>query len=275
MKTPMLATLILATLSVGAFADPVAMADSRGAYEIVRLSTTFEGRAGVPTVIQTADRVTTSDTPVQVQLINGESILLGENSAVNFPDASTVALDSGDMALALAPASVTAVAVDTLRIVPFNEPVQKIATSTGGLVVKLVKEGEMTVQALNQTLTVMNNAIGKQIAVIGKNDTVRFLRDGLGNWLPAGSEIVKSHAGTGGTTGTSTGGGTAGNRERRKTKAAWWTTPAGIGGIAVGTVAVVGGTAYAVDKNNDDDKNDDEEDDNNGGGFPPPSSPIN
>lgn len=273
MKTPIFATLILAALAGSAFADPVAMADSRGTYEVSRLSTTLEGRAGIPTVIQSSDRLSAKDAPVQVQLSNGETALLGTNSSVSFVDAGTLSLESGDMVLAMAPASATAVVVDTLRIVPVVEPVQKIAASNGGILVQIVKDGEMAIKALDKTFTVVDNAIGKQIAVVGKDDTVRFLRDTLGNWVPAGNGELASMQGSG-TTGT--GGGAAGNKaagkENRRRKAAWWKSPIVIAGAAVGGAAVIGGTAYAINENNKSD--DDDEDDDNGPFFFPPSSPI-
>lgn len=263
----LIGTVLMAGLLVApTFADEVKPADAwvgvvdaRGSYQVVMASNETRSGEGRLSRLQVGDRVIASAEPVSIRLSETGTILVGSNSEVLLKGTRTVELQQGTVATGFPADKPMAVQFDTIEVTlakALNDATDEatiVPTSTTPRSVVLAAERltptSLRLSALNEAAIVRDIKSGTQIAVIGANDALEFVKNEAGNWViatrdffapamqqdPAGAGTgTGTGQGSGGGSGTGGGGGGMG-------------TAAGIGGGLVG----VGVGGYALKKNND------------------------
>lgn len=259
-RTQLLALAVLATVfAAPVSAKSVGLADGKASYQIIRQDSTLSATPEAPAVVKDGDRIAAGEAPVRVQTMNGRTVLMSERSALSFPDEGTVRLHSGEAAVSLPAGANSTIAFENLSIAPL--PAEGAQTSPATtLAVKSTGPDEIEVLSMNEPVTVTDSE-GVQVAVVGENEVMRFLRNPMGQWEPNLTPLAQDPTVPPDDT----------TNQKKKIFGVPLTTPVIVGAVVVGTGAVTIGGIEAYQSYQDSKEEDNKNDDTRG---EPEESPI-
>lgn len=179
----MIAALLLLGFA-GADASPAGLADSNRPFSITRSTGILAGKPNSPVILETGDRVQAGEDLVRIEGLTGQTVLVGENSSVQFQGSDALHLDHGGVALSAPAAREVEILVDHLQVraLPFGEG--EPAPDNGHLVVGRLEEDKIEVFTQGRRFVVNELPEGNQLAVLGMRDSITFVRNDLGRWTP-------------------------------------------------------------------------------------------
>jgi len=162
---------------------PVALglARSTSAFELARPLVTVDPQKVSQAVLQPGDEITARDGVVRVQLREGESILVGKGSRVSFPQSGQLRVIEGDIAAATVDRAPLVLHADTLVFEPVGTAEAGKSTAVA---LSYPEKGRMTLTSYDRAYSVTSDK-GIQVASLGVGDTLRLVRNPLGEWKPA------------------------------------------------------------------------------------------
>lgn len=183
-RFPMLLSMILCVGCIlGAQARPVGLAESASTFQIHRESGRIRGISTIPSLIQNRDDLVAEAQPVRLQTASGSTILVGPRSTVTVTDENRFEVKRGEMAAAFSPLSPLEFAYQDLTFTPLT--VQSAGELQPKLAIRAISENEVVVAGWNQPfMAVKADREPVQVAVVGHNDVIRFLRNDRGSWIP-------------------------------------------------------------------------------------------
>ncbi|MEQ8820178.1 MAG: hypothetical protein RLY93_08010 [Sumerlaeia bacterium] len=251
-----LATLLLAPAFAG---ERAGLARSEGSYNILRGEKTLPARVSTLNEVETGDFIKSAESLVSVSLANGDAVLVGMNSNVTFPDASTVAIKEGSVAVASEEGLKGKIAFNDLVVTALENDKAQIAGITSDPL------GNLMVEVLQGAMAIKNTTTGNQLAVVTPGAGMIVVKDAN---MAEGYKVVPKDAGQGRLPGNEQSTGQL-TPDDRKIAGAWWAGGgANTGLIAAGAVvgaAALGAGGYLIydegyrERIRDDDEDDDQD----------------
>lgn len=175
--------LVFGELLSSAHARPVGLAESASPFQVYRESGLIRGDSAIPSLIQSRDEVIAETQPVRLQTASGSTILVGPQSTVAVADDHRFEVKRGEMAAALSAHSPLELAYRDLTFTALDGASADQAQAK--IAIRAIGENEVVVAGWNQPfMAVKADREPVQVAVIGHNDIIRFLRNDRGSWIP-------------------------------------------------------------------------------------------
>jgi hypothetical protein len=180
-----LSAFLLASAPVAVPAQSLGLARSENPFSVVRLENLVPALPRVPFTLRPGDRVKSGDGAVMVQGLKGESILLGPDSETELRDGRVIRLHGGAVALSLPKNDHVDLEVADLRIEPMEW--DEGSDAPGKMAVAMVSADEIRLMTDGNMVRILNSRDGKQLASMGRDEVMRFVRDAAsGEWVPGG-----------------------------------------------------------------------------------------
>ncbi len=242
MKTTSWLSVGILSLSIGfkavAVESPLGLAESKEGYKIDRANATMSARPDTLTAIQQGDKVRATAKPVRIQLTDGGMVLLNQNATAQFAGTDKLNLESGDMLVTVGDATKVKFSVDDLVVAPL-EGAEKKDSNPGQRLAAISRPDEKhaSISGFNQPVVVMNSANGRQLGVLGHEDTMDFVKDSSGWKLvvaanaPPSKDTKKN--------GDNKNSNNQKEEKKRRGGAYWWAAPLTIAGIGGATALII------------------------------------
>lgn len=240
------AATTLASLAISSPPVTLGLARSASPFDLARPKVMVAPQQVSQAILQPGDEISARSGMVRVQLREGDNLLVGKGSRVAFPAQDEVHVMSGDIASATTLATPSRVKAANLL---FEAQGEAAEGSPSALAVSIAEPNRITATAYDRVYSITDEN-GVQVAALGAGDTIRLLRNPVGQWVPTGFK----NQGEGGAVEEAP---EAGHEEGDRRKGFWlFRTPVLIGAA---TAAAIGGGYYVVtsgDDNNDNNDND-------------------
>lgn len=270
--TPIL-LLLVPGMAATAYAESVGLAKSSAPFTVNRESTLLQGSPDRPLIINEGDRISSGLNYLKIENLNGQTLLIDENSSVKVSDEGIYSLEKGRMAVTVPSDSASRLDVHDLTITSLEGGA---TAENGSLAIGTTSDQEVQIFSQGRMFRVATLPEGDQVAVLGASDALKLVRDAAGTWRPIMPKMQP-------TENESTDAGEKEDEQRRRRGGFWIfpNTAVGVGAIAVGAAAAgYGGYRLWEDQIddivNDNDGNDDDNDRNDerpGGSERPPDRP--
>ncbi len=268
LRKTMVLAVISSLLSAPLSANSVGLARSADGYRIAKAAETVDAQANLPVIVSDGDEVTSGKQMVRIEGMAGQAILLNKQSSLQVQNKNEMTLKSGEVAVAIpAMPSNLRLQVSDLSIEPI-EMAEGEELTVGTIALDHQSDDEVLVMTQGRPIRVSSLPDGNQVAVLGNQEVMRFIRGDLGKWTP-----MLPLAQTDDPTQSE-----EAQDEDQRDEGFFAFLQRGAGGstgiLVGGAAAAVGGVLlffYLQDENS----NSNDNNGNNQGVFQPPSSPTN
>jgi hypothetical protein len=252
MKRIVLAAMMGALCTMASAADRAGLAQSRETFDVMRDAVALPQRANTLNEIQPGDVIKAGLSKVTVNTTDQGSILLNEESSIEFTEDGNLRLLEGAAVFHLPEGTARVVRYDDLVMTTIQPP--RTAGSSHVVLVSSTTDGRVQVQSIREAFAIAQEGAENRLATLGDGDLLIFGRNDQGGWsvidpdqgAPSRFRLAQD----------ATEAPPDEEDEEDRRRGAWWVT----GGIVLLSAAAAGGLGYVIVNELDDDDDDDDDD---------------